>query len=108
MLDEDDIAAIVRAHLSAREAASSIVRVDMTPRPAGATLQLGPKRYEMPFDGYFVFVDLLPQANWSHRARVLLVGHGADIETFDVGFPPFPDAAYPPNFKIIDLSAVPT
>jgi hypothetical protein len=27
----------------------------------------------MPFDGYFVFIDLLPQANWSHPARVLLV-----------------------------------
>jgi len=43
----------------------------------------------MPFDGYFVFIDLLPQANWGHPARCLLIrSDGAEVQATDVHFPP--------------------
>ena len=106
MLDEDKIAALVRSRLNDREAETAIVRWDSEPRRAGEPLRLGPNRFDMPFDGHFVFVDLLPQANWGHPARVLLIdGEGDRVESFDVRFPPFPDAAYPPSFRIVDVSA---
>ena len=108
MLNEDQVAALVRSRLSDNEASSSIVRWDTEPRRAGEPIHLGRRRYEMPFDGYFVFIDLLPQANWSHPARVVLIdGEGRRAEAFDVEFPPFPDAAYPPRFRTLDLSGEP-
>jgi len=108
MLDEDQVAALVRGQLTEREAASSIVRWDTAPRRAGEALRLGRDEHEMPFDGYFVFVDLLPMANWAHPARMLLIdGEGQRVEAVDVRFPLFPDAAYPPSFRLVDLSGVP-
>jgi hypothetical protein len=108
MVDEDQVAAIVRSRLSDEEATKAIVRWDTTPKRAGEALRFGPRQYEMPFDGYFVFVDLVPLANWSHPARVVLIGRDdGSVETLDVSFPPFPDAAYPPRFRLVELFAAP-
>jgi hypothetical protein len=108
MLDEDRIAALVRSRLTEREAASSIVRWDTVPKRAGEALRLGRDEHEMPFDGYFVFVDLLPMANWAHPARALLIdSEGERVEAVEVRFPPFADAAYPPSFRVVDLAGIP-
>src|SRR3954468_2356953 len=100
MLDEDRVAAIVRNHLNESEAASSIVRWDTAPKRAGEPLRFGRRHYEMPFDGHFVFVDLVPQADWAHRPRVLLIDSETErVDAFDVDFPPFMEADYPPSFR---------
>ena len=52
----------------------------------------------MPFDGYFVFVDLKPEANWGHPTLYLMVSDdGAQVDVARAEFPPYA-SAYPPTF----------
>lgn len=104
MLDQDRILAIAAEHLSAEEAAGAAVRWDTQPRRAGERIRLGPQEQSMPFDGYFVFIDLAPMMNWSHPARVLMIAEdGGDVVAHEASFPPFPDRAYPESFRILRL-----
>ncbi len=57
--------------------------------PKGEPLRAGPQTFTMPFDGYLVFVDLAPGANWAHPCNFVLVGIDAlSTQVIDSSFPP--------------------
>lgn len=72
------------------------------PRKAGERIQAGPTSIQMPFDGYHVFVDLHPGANWSHPALSILVPEEEEqeIQVVQISFPPFPGDPEPPYIKL--------
>ena len=103
-LSEADILAISRQHVEAPRQADCQIHWDTRPRAAAEPVVLGRNEQPMPFDGYFVFIDLLPQANWGHPARCLLIrSDGGEVQSHDVEFPPhFGD--YPPSFRTLRLA----
>ncbi|UFS69808.1 hypothetical protein LPW11_18200 [Geomonas sp. RF6] len=57
----------------------------------------------MPFDGYYVFVDLMPKANWGHPAFSLLISSdGNKTQLFHTEFPPHLDD-YPETYRELML-----
>lgn len=76
--------------LTQPEKDSSIVYLDSEEIKAGASVDVDRKKIEVPWDGYMAFVDLEPQANWSHKCRYLLVnGCTGEVKSFEASFPPF-------------------
>lgn len=88
-LSENDIIAIARQHVAADRRANCVIHWATTPKRTGDPVLVGRNEQPMPFDGYFVFIDLMPQANWGHPARCLLIrSDGAQVQATDVQFPP--------------------
>jgi hypothetical protein len=57
--------------------------------PKGESLRTGRRTLTMPFDGYVVFVDLAPGANWAHPCVYILVGiDSLTTQVVDSFFPP--------------------
>ncbi len=104
-LTDAAVVAIVEKQLGDAGAGCREVRWDTALRPAGATVPDGPGERTMPFDGYFVFVDLMPEANWGHPALYLLVtSDGRRVEVAHREFPPYADD-YPASFRKLTIGA---
>mgnify|MGYP006335658803 CR=1 FL=1 len=102
-LDEAAIVAIARRHVEQNAWTQSVVRWDRTLRSAGDLVRVDRSQRSMPFAGYLVFIDLVPQANWGHPARSLLISaDGAQVQAFDVQFPPYLDD-YPEAYLTLAL-----
>lgn len=98
-----EILAIVKKQIGDAGAACVEVRWDTSMRSAGDSVPAGPAVEKVPFDGYFVFVDLLPEANWGHPALYLFVAPGGQrVEAARGQFPPYADD-YPPSFHKLTL-----
>ena len=88
-LDRTSVLALARTHVSDDEWRGCVVSWDATLRLRGADVAFGPVGHPMPFDGVVVFVDLQPEANWSHPARAVFIrADGGETHAFDVRFPP--------------------
>lgn len=78
--------------------AEAVVYLDTQIKANGALIQLGKRQVAMPFRGYFIFVDLLPIANWGHPALgIFLSETGDQVTSVPTEFPPFfgdPPATY--------------
>jgi hypothetical protein len=78
--------------------AEAVVYLDTRIKADGDLIQLGKRQVAMPFRGYFIFVDLLPIANWGHPALgVFLSETGDQVTSVPTNFPPFfgdPPATY--------------
>ena len=76
----------------------AVVYLDTQLMPQGASIRLGSREYQIPFVGYFLFVDLMPEANWSHPAMGVFISREGDkVSSVKVEFPPFfgdPPATY--------------
>jgi hypothetical protein len=101
-LDTQEILKIVEKNLTDNEKGKAVIYWNMNLLDAGQTIKIGRKKLAMPFEGYLVFIDLEPQANWGHPAVYLLI----DAETHKTQkvqeeYPPF-SGDPPQNFKLIE------
>jgi hypothetical protein len=77
-------------HLSPQEASDCRVYVDTNIKDAGDPVRIGQREVAMPFRGFVVFVDLMPNANWGHRVAYLLTSEDlTQCERYNEQFPPF-------------------
>ena len=94
----------MRRHVPAEKHADCLAHWDTTPRKTGEDVLVGRKTMVMPFDGYFVFADLLPLANWGHPARCLLISSdGEEVQAFEAEFPPYL-GFYPDSYRELRLT----
>lgn len=86
----EQIAERVTATLAPSEKETSVVYLDSEEISAGASVQVGRKTVEAPWDAYMSFVDLRPEANWGHDCRYLLVNRRTgEVKSYAASFPPF-------------------
>lgn len=102
-LSEDNIRAIARQYTEPEHQAEGLIHWDTKPRAHGDPVLVGRSEQLMPFDGYYVFIDLQPEANWGHAARCLLISSdGIEVRTRDVQFPPHL-GFYPDSYSTLRL-----
>jgi hypothetical protein len=97
-LDDSFIRSRLKALIPKERQAEAIIYLDTQLKDGGVGIQLGKREVTMPFRGYFLFVDLLPMANWGHPALgVFLSETGDQVMAVPTEFPPFfgdPPATY--------------
>ena len=82
----------------------AIVYLDTQLKQAGESILVPRQTLSMPFAGYFIFVDLVPMANWSHAALGIFVSQdGMKAESTPLRFPPF-FGKLPAHFRTLELS----
>jgi len=100
-ITQEHILKVVIEHLSSEEIAKSTICWDTRIRMKGEDLVIGPQKIPMPFDGYMIFVDLAPQANWAHPCLYLLLSRGIqEITRIKASFPPY-WGEYPESYKVL-------
>lgn len=98
-LTDERLAALLRPLIPENFADAAIAYLDTRPRAAGERIELGNRACLMPYPGYFLFVDLMPAANWGHPALcVFLSETGARVQAADAEFPPF-FGDLPPHYR---------
>jgi hypothetical protein len=99
------LAELVRCHLSAQERTEGRAYHDTGIKGAGDPVRIGLREVAMPFRGFVVFVDLMPNANWGHRVAYFLVSEDlGKCLRFDEQFPPF-GAEVPDHWRALRLMA---
>lgn len=91
-MHEDDRALmeLVRRNLGTQDAKDFRAYYDTEVKDAGDPVGIGPREVPMPFRGVRLFVDLMPDANWGHRAVYLLASQDLKHSVrYEVQFPPF-------------------
>jgi hypothetical protein len=97
----DQIAELVLVTLSSAEHESSVVYLDERVLPACAAIRVSGEEIRRSWPAVLAFIDLEPEANWSHACRYLLVhAETGEIESLDARMPPFLRQP-PPTFKVI-------
>lgn len=105
MIDEHELQKAVRRSLSADEVAHCQAFWDTLVKNEGDTVRVGLRKVPMPFDGTFVFVDMMPGANWGHSVAYLLMNRDfSKCVRHDGQFPPF-SGDLPDHWRPIPLSA---
>lgn len=88
-LSDQQLLSTLREHVAEALCADCEVFWDRTAKAQGTAILAGRTRYEMPFEGYYVFVDLQPQANWGHPVLHVFVNSDAsEVQTIRGDFPP--------------------
>jgi hypothetical protein len=78
------------SHLTAEEIRVCVVYLATPPIARGETVTFPRLEFACERDGYIVFVDLDPWANWGHRCCYLcLDAESGDAERKEAQFPPF-------------------
>jgi hypothetical protein len=86
----DEVAAKAEAVLTAEERRSGVLYLDQRELPAGSTLAVDNREVPVRQPSAVAFVDRVPQANWGHSSRYLLIDLGTGgIESIESQFPPF-------------------
>ena len=86
-LPDERIIEILKPILMERTA---FVYLDTRMKEKGERLAMGNREYAAPFEGYFIFADLMPGANWGHPAKGIFVSpEGDEVHSIDMEFPPF-------------------
>ena len=102
-LSQEEIRTIASQFVPSDLQPRCLIHWDTTLKKRGDAISLGQRQLFMPFDGYFVFIDLVPQANWGHPARCLLVRADCqEVQHLDVSFPPH-IGTYPDSFRTLSL-----
>jgi hypothetical protein len=96
---------LVRHHLSPQEASDCQVYYDTNIKRAGDPVRIGLREVAMPFRGFVVFVDLMPNANWGHRVAYFLASEDlTQCVRYNEQFPPF-GADVPDQWRGLALTA---
>lgn len=98
---EDRIFEILKKNISMDEIEKSIIIWNKSVLKKGALIRIGKKNIEMPFDGYLLFIDLEPKANWGHYVLYILINSSnQESKTLKEQFPPFFEE-YPSEFRVL-------
>jgi hypothetical protein len=101
-----ELLAIVTLHLGTDETLSSRIYVAQDAIAGGTVLNLPHTEITAPWDAQLVFVDLEPQANWSHSSRYLLVRVDHDeVLSIESRFPPF-GSTESPDWRLLSRPTV--
>jgi len=88
--DYTDVVDLVHRHLSPQDATNCRIYYDMAVREPGDGVGVGLREEKMPFRGIRVFIDLMPNANWGHRAAYMLASQDLKQSVwYEAQFPPF-------------------
>jgi hypothetical protein len=88
--NHSDVMDLVCRHLSAQEVENCRIYFDTAVKETGDSVSLGLREEKMPFRGIRVFIDLMPNANWGHRAAYLLASEDFKQSVWrESQFPPF-------------------
>ncbi|MDD1620349.1 MAG: hypothetical protein LUQ11_02625 [Methylococcaceae bacterium] len=80
----------VRDRLGADRLETAIVYMDSEPKRAGERVSVTDNVIDMPWDGYIVFIDLEPKANWGHACEYLAIRlNGDEVIELAAQMPPF-------------------
>jgi hypothetical protein len=86
----DEVAAKAVAQLSADERKGGVLYVDQHELPAGSTLAIDGREVAVRRPSAMAFVDRVPQANWGHSCRYLLIDlESGQVESIEAQSPPF-------------------
>ena len=86
----EQIAQAAITQLTDEERRSGVVYLDQRELPAGSTLDLDSRQVPIGRPSAMAFVDRVPQANWGHPARYLLIDlESGDVTSIEAQFPPF-------------------
>ncbi|MBF0107823.1 MAG: hypothetical protein HQL76_01420 [Magnetococcales bacterium] len=89
-LEDSQIIARIKSLIPTERHGEAVVYLDTQPKEPGERITLGRQEFIVPFAGHFIFIDLMPIANWGHPAMgVLLAEKGEEAFVFDCEFPPF-------------------
>lgn len=89
-LENSQIIARIKPLIPKERYSEAVVYLDTQRKVPGESIALGRQELVVPFVGYFVFIDLMPIANWGHPALgVLLAEKGEDLFVIHCEFPPF-------------------
>jgi hypothetical protein len=97
----DEAANLARAQLTDDERRSAIAYLDKRELAAGSVLTIDERDAPVPNRSVVAFVDKVPQANWGHPCRYLLIDlDSGAISSIDAQFPPFLRST-PPTLRMI-------
>ncbi len=86
----EELASLVKGHLTASEVAGGAAYAVDGPVAAGTQLAFPKVQIAVPWEAWLVFVDRDPAANWSHSCRYLLVHcETGEARSFEAQLPPF-------------------
>jgi hypothetical protein len=89
------------ALLTDEERKRGILYVDEQELPAGSTLTIDGREIPVRRRSAAAFVDRVPQANWGHPSRYLLIDlESGEAQSIESQFPPFLRAT-PPTLKVV-------
>ncbi len=92
---------IILKKLTEEEENESITYWDNKLLEKGDKIKIGFKEFVMPFQGFLVFVDLEPKANWGHRCLYFLIdSQSFEYKIVEGEFPPYL-GKYPESYKVI-------
>jgi hypothetical protein len=104
----EEVAAKALAALTAEERKSGVLYLDRRELPAGSTLTVDNREIPIRRRSAAAFVDKVPQANWGHPSRYLLIDlDSGEIESIDAQFPPFLRSVPPTLQMVFQGPAVP-
>ena len=97
---------IVMNNLSSQMIKNSIVYFDQDIKTKGTEIDITSKqKLKMPYDGYMVFIDEEPKANWGHPTIYYLINSKSyNVEVLkDIEFPPYSGNfdTSPKTFKVL-------
>jgi len=102
--DDRALAEFVRRHLAPQERTECRGYYDTAIKGTSDPVRIGLREVAMPFRGFLVFVDLMPNANWGHRVAYLLVGEDlGQCLRYNEQFPPF-GADLPDHWRALPLT----
>ncbi len=89
-LSDEEIIALLKPVIPKEQIAEAKIYLDTELKESGEIVSIGRKAYPMPFAGYFIFIDLMPMANWGHPALGVFVNQEEKrVVTIESEFPPF-------------------
>ncbi|MCL2875501.1 MAG: hypothetical protein FWF12_04250 [Betaproteobacteria bacterium] len=103
-LSDSQISEKIKPFISHKYLADAIAYLDTQPKKMGESILVGREKLSMPFAGYFIFVDLVPMANWGHPSLGIFVSmDGTQTENTPLRFPPF-FGKLPAHYRKLKLS----
>jgi hypothetical protein len=97
----DEVAERALAQLTAEERQSGVLYLDRRELPAGSTLEIDGRETPIRRPSAMAFVDRVPQANWGHSCRYMLIDlESGHIESIEAQFPPFLRSV-PPSLHMV-------
>lgn len=76
--------------LTEEESRSSVVYLNEVEVPAGAIIKIDKKKVKVPWDSLIAFVDRVPQANWGHSCRYIILSiEDKQFLSIEAQFPPY-------------------
>jgi hypothetical protein len=97
--DPSAVLELVHRNLSVGDPKNYRVYYDTEVKDAGQSVRVGLRDVPMPFRGFRVFLDLVPNANWGHQVAYLLASEDlTKCIRYNDQFPPFGGDA-PANWR---------